>query len=163
MRRIAAAPASRNVAIEGAFFANVVVLPPLLCLRRSVGLSAILSKIKAFLRNVFAHETLDEAPISAAPKEPRRRFATLLLGKEPLSVEPEASKGPRGAGLVRILFAPEPLPEDPPAPPARSSPGPLALLFAPERLDELPPQPGPRARRAHWLRWLFRFERLDPP
>jgi hypothetical protein len=138
------------------------VIQALLWLLLAMALAGQLSKIKTIVRNVFAHETLDEAPIPATPAEPQRRFAALVFGREPLSTEPEAARGKGGPGLVRILFAPEPLPEDPPAPPARDRRGLLTMLFAPEPLGELPP-PAPRAPRAHWLRWLFRFEHLDPP
>lgn len=62
----------------------------------------------AFLRTIFASESLPAAP-PADPAVPHRSILSLLL-------------------------APEPLPEDPPAqaPPRRW----LSWLFAPERLDD---------------------------
>ena len=68
-----------------------------------------MTRIGAFLRVIFARESLPPAPVEAAA--PARRSA------------------------LSMLLAPEELPEDPPAeapPRARW----LAGLFAPERLDD---------------------------
>lgn len=60
----------------------------------------------------------------------------MLFALEPLETEPERPRRPHRAG-AGALFAREPLAQEPPAPRA--------------------------ARRAHWLRWLFSPETLDPP
>lgn len=120
-----------------------------------------LRTIKIFLRNAFAHETLDEAPVPSAPAEPGRQFAAMLLGREPLALDAELPAR-EGAGPLGKLFAPEELPEDPVEPRREARPGLLGLLFAPESLPEVPAPPA-RPPRSAWLRWLFRFERLDPP
>jgi hypothetical protein len=177
----------RNLRNKGRFSGSEVEIARFLCLHSSMPLPDQLRTIKNFVRNVFAHETLDEAPVPGAPAEPGRQFAAMLLGREPLALDPEApartSAGvlgkllapevlpedpvepPRAArpGVLSFLFARETLAEDPPAPPRSSSrPGLLHALFAPEPLPEVA-APRPRPSRSAWLRWLFRFERLDPP
>jgi hypothetical protein len=127
-----------------------------------MGPSAILRTIKSFVANVFAHETLDEAPNLAAPAQPRRQFAAVLFRREPLALDVEEEPRPLRPSLLGLLFAPEVLPEDPPRPDSPRRPGLLRALLAPEPLPELAAAPG-RPTRAAWLRWLFRFERLDPP
>jgi hypothetical protein len=123
-----------------------------------------LRKIKFFLRNVFAVERLDEAPIAANHRDRKRQFAAMLFRQEPLALEPVPPPQRSRPGLLRALFARETLAEDPPPPPkapaARS--GSFPMLFAREALPELSPAPV-KPERAAWLRWLFRFERLDPP
>jgi hypothetical protein len=127
-----------------------------------------LRKIKSFLRNQFAREELGDAPAAAAPAEPRRRFVALLFRREPLPPELACQAPPRdrytGAGpsLLGALFGRETLPEDPLEPPPPRRRGLAGALFAPEHLPELGAAPA-RPARAAWLRWLFRFERLDPP
>lgn len=159
-----------------------------MCFPSSMARARKLREIKNFVRNVFARETLEEAPPSPAPAGPQRQFTAMLFGSEPLSLDAEAAPLPRGSGLLRSLFAPEPLPEDPVEPPSGAGPGPLRVpfgaealpepptqvpaparpggllraLFAPEPLPELPAA-APRPRRSAWLRWLFGFERLGPP
>jgi hypothetical protein len=120
-----------------------------------------LRKIKRFLRIVFAHETLEEAPIAANHRDRRRQFAAILFRREPLALDPEPPPGPPRPGILSALFAPEVLSEDPPRP-ASERRGFARALFAREPLPELSPAPAKPARAA-WLRWLFRFERLDPP
>lgn len=121
-----------------------------------------LRAIKNLLRNVIARETLDEAP--PAPGSARRtRFVSFLLEAEPLGSDPEPPRPAPARGLIGALFAREVLPEDLlPPPVSAAAPGLLHALFAPEALPDLPQKP-PRPRRSHWLRWLFSFERLDPP
>lgn len=121
---------------------------------------ARLRKIKNFVRNVFARETLGEAPPSRAPSEARRSLTAMLFASEPLPLDAEPRRK-TGPGLLRFLFGAEVLPEDPPEP-ARPRAGLLRAVFAPEPLPELSAAP-PGRRRAAWLRWLFRFEHLDPP
>jgi hypothetical protein len=123
-----------------------------------------LRKIKTFLRNVFAIERLEEAPIAANHRDRKRQFAAILFRREPLALEAEPPPRPPRPGLLRALFAREVLPDDPPEPPRPPSAraGFFRALFAPEPLPELPPASA-KPRRAAWLRWLFRFERLDPP
>lgn len=123
-----------------------------------------LRKIKFFLRNVFAVERLDEAPIAANHRERKRQFAAMLFRHEPLALEPALPPRRSRPGFLRALFARETLPEDPVPPPKApaSRPGFFRMLFAREALPELSPAPLKPARAA-WLRWLFRFERLDPP
>jgi hypothetical protein len=161
MRRIAARPARRNLAIGGSFFANEVVIGGRVWFPEVVPLTHVLRKIKNFLRNVFAREVLGSAP-PAPPRDPNRRhFAAILFGREELPLDPpEAAR--RRAGALAGMFARETLPEDPPAPPRPARPGLLHVLFSPEPLPELPAAPQKPARAA-WLRWLFRLERLDPP
>lgn len=125
-------------------------------------LSQVLRQIKNVLRNLFARETLGEAPELRDSTAPRRQFAAMLLRGEALPVDAEAAHPRRGAGALRVLFAPEVLPEDPPGPPRAIRPGLLRALFVPEPIVDLPAAPGKPVRSA-WLRWLFRFERLDPP
>lgn len=151
-----------------------------------MALTQRLREINNFVRNVFAHEDLEEAPALEVRAPARRQFAASIFGREALSLDPETARPPDGPGALRTLLAPEVLPEDPVAPPRPSPPGILSAifgaevlaedppappppeglgvlraLFAPEPLPELPAAP-PRPRAA-WLRWLFRFERLDPP
>lgn len=120
-----------------------------------------LRSINRFARNVFAHESLDEAVPYARAKS-GRHFAALLLSAEPLASDPEPELTSRPPGFLGRLLASEMLPEDPPAPRPPSRPGLLSALFVPEQLPELPVQPA-RPQRSAWLRWLFGFERLDPP
>lgn len=130
--------------------------------------------IKKLLRNLFAREDLDAAPVVAAPDRPRRRFVAALFLGEPLALDPERRPAPARAGasattmppgarpsFLRALFGRERLPEDPPAPRSPGRPGLGAALFAPEHLPELRAAAARPARSA-WLRWLFRFEPLDP-
>lgn len=93
--------------------------------------------IRDVLRNVFARERLDVAPLPATPERPR-------------------------ASLLKALLAAEPLPLDPEPPPRARRPGVLRALFGREVLSESPPE-SPRPARQRWLRWLFRPESLDPP
>ena len=122
-----------------------------------------LRKIKSFVRNVFAIERLEESPIAANRRDPRRQFAAMVFRREPLALDPEPPPSPSRPGLLRAVFAREVLPEDPPPPkPAAARVGLFRMLFAREPLPELSPAPAGRTRAA-WLRWLFHFERLDPP
>ncbi len=65
-------------------------------------------QVGAFLRVIFARESLPHAPIARAPEERR--------------------------GALGLLLAPDALPEDPPRPAPERGRW-LAWLFAPERLD----------------------------
>jgi hypothetical protein len=115
--------------------------------------------IKNVMRNVFARETLPDAPErSAPPAAPRVTLGALLFAREALALdaEPPATATRRGA------FTAEPLAEDPPEPPRPPRRGLLGALFAPEPLPADPPAPSAPSR-ASWLRWLFRPEPLDPP
>jgi hypothetical protein len=120
-----------------------------------------LREIKILVRNVFAHEDLEEAPALEVRASTRRQFAASVFGREDLSLDPETVSSSR-PGILSAIFGAEVLAEDPVSPPRSAGPGVLRALFAPEPLPELPVTP-PRHRRAAWLRWLFRFERLDPP
>lgn len=138
-----------------------VEIADFLCFPEFVPLTHTLREIKIFLRNAFAREELGEAVDAPGPRDPGRRFAAVVFGREELPEDPPGPPRRRGAGLLRSLFAAEALPFEPPAP-AKARPGLLRAIFAPEPLDELPPAP-PRPGRVAWRRWLFRFERLDPP
>ncbi len=160
MRHIAAGPSSRNVAIGRPFSANAVVIDTSVCFPARMVLMQTLRAIKFVVRNIFARETLEEVPV--APRaDPRTRHVRSIFAAEALATDPETPSAPR-AGILRMLFAPEALREDPVGPPAAARPGILAALFAPEELPELPAEP-PRRAHTTWLRWLFRFEPLDPP
>jgi hypothetical protein len=122
-----------------------------------------LREIKNLMRNVFARETLEEAPIATTHRDPKRQFAAMLFRREPLALDPEPPPRASRPGLLSALFARESLPEDPETPrPHAARPGLFRALFAREPLPELSAAPAKPARSA-WLRWLFRFERLDPP
>lgn len=96
-------------------------------------MAARLSSILEGFRAALRRERLPEPP----PNEPSR-------------------EGP--PGVLRLLFARETLPVEPVAGAAPHR-GILSLLFAFEPLEQGPPAPAPR--RAHWLAWLFRPEKLD--
>jgi hypothetical protein len=71
---------------------------------------------------------------------------------------PQVTQRTGPPGLLQLILAREPLPLDPEsvAVPRR---GLLPLIFAIEPLDKGPPLPV--RRRAHWLGWLLRPEKLD--
>ncbi len=82
-----------------------------------VTLGGELLRIKNFVRNVFAHETLEEAPLAVAAPDRTRRMAAVLFQREPLAEDPVAPPRPRNPHGLGALLAAEPLAEDPPAPP----------------------------------------------
>lgn len=112
------------------------------------------------LRLTVARETLGAASASAAcgPRREPFRFLRLLIGNEPLPMDPPAPPRRRHRSIVALL-APEPLPYDDPPPPAAHRRSWLAALLAPE---PLPHDPAPRAlRRLSRLAALFAPEKLD--
>lgn len=116
----------------------------------------------AFLRKMLEVESLPPPPAEAGGTGRRRSLLRLLVAPETLPLDAERPARV-GGGWLRMLLAPEVLP---PAPPAEA-PVPAsgrrrgAGLLAREELPLDPPAP-PRQRRAPWLAWLFRPEKLSP-
>lgn len=130
----------RNLPRRRSFFRRVIEIPRAVWFAGHMNAAQALRVARQIVRDLFARESLGEAPppVSHAAAKARPSLARLLFAPEPLPLDPEVAPPTRRATFVRALFAPEALPEEPPPAPRPPRPGWLRSLFAPESLDPPP-------------------------